>query len=405
MVYPVIIVGGGFAGLTLANLFESRKKRYLLIEKNDRLGKKILATGNGRGNVTNLNLDLSHYHGSEKDFPYFAIKNYDNRLIADFFEEKGVLLSNENDKVYPSSKQANAILDALRFGLNEKNIVLNSEVSDIKKSPDGNFSVIANGKTYLSEKVVLCVGGKAAPHFGTDGASYKLAEKLGHKITKLYPSLVQLTVDKKDVKGLKGVKEAAIVKGYSGDKLLKTAEGDILFTDNGVSGNTVFFLSSYLTDAKNPYITVDFLPSVEKSSAINVLLKRKAAFPTLPAETFLSGLTHSRISYKITSDYFGKNLSVLSYTDIKDSEIENLVDALKNLKIAVTGNIGFSNAQVTRGGVSTFSVNNLTMESKICKGLYFAGEVLDVDGDCGGYNLQWAFSSAKCVYRSIIEEK
>lgn len=405
MIYPVIIVGGGFAGLTLANLLESRKKQYLLIEKNDRLGKKILATGNGRGNVTNLNLDLSHYHGSEKDFPCFAIKNYDNRLIADFFEERGVLLSNENDKVYPSSKQANAVLDAMRFGLNEKNVILNSEVTDVKKSRNGNYAVIANGKTYFSEKVVLCVGGKAAPHFGTDGTSYKIAENLGHKITKLYPSLVQLTVDKKDVKGLKGVKEAAVVKGYSGDKLLKTAEGDILFTDNGVSGNTVFFLSSYLTDAKNPYITIDFLPSVEKDSAVNVLVKRKAAFPNLPAETFLSGLTHSRISYKITSDYFGKNLTDLSFKNIKDSEIEDLVDTLKNLKIAVTGNIGFNNAQVTRGGVSTFSVERSTMESKICKGLYFAGEVLDVDGDCGGYNLQWAFSSAKCAYRSIIEEK
>lgn len=405
MIYPVIIVGGGFAGLTLANLLESRKKRYLLIEKNDRLGKKILATGNGRGNVTNLNLDLSHYHGSQKEFPSYAIKNYDNRLIADFFEEKGVLLTNENDKVYPSSKQANAILDAMRFGVDEKNLLLNSEVTDIKKNSDGNFTVCANGKTYSSEKIVLCVGGKAAPHFGTDGSSYGLAENLGHKITKLYPSLVQLTVDKKDVKGLKGVKEAAVVKGYSGDKLLKITEGDILFTDNGVSGNTVFFLSSYLTDAKNPYITIDFLPSVEKEAAINVLMKRRAAFPTLSAETFLSGLTHSRISYKITSDYFGKNLSELSYKDIKDSAVEELVYALKNYKIVITGNVGFNNAQVTRGGVSTFSVESTTMESKICKGLYFAGEVLDVDGDCGGYNLQWAFSSAKCVYRSIIEEK
>lgn len=406
MIYPVIIVGGGFSGLVLANLLNDDKINYLLIEKNDRLGKKILATGNGRGNVSNLDLSLSHYHGKNPSFCEYAIKNFDNRLIGRFFESKGVLLSNEGNRIYPSSKQANGILDCLRLGLNEKNILLSTAVTDIVYDEHKKFfTVTANGKEYFAENVVLSVGGAVGEHFGTDGSSYRLVEKFGHKVSKLYPSLVQLTADKESVKGLKGVKETAEVKAFSDDRFLSVAKGDLLFTDNGVSGNTVFFLSSYLTDVKNPSLKVNFIPDVLDENAVKILKVRKNTFPKLSAESFLSGLVHSRISYKICSDFYGKKTSSLKYEDITDKDISNLVKLLKNTVINITGTCGFKNAQVTRGGIDTTFVNNATMQSKIIKGLYFTGEVLDVDGDCGGYNLQWAFSSATCAYRSIIDEK
>lgn len=406
MIYSVIIVGGGFSGLVLANECKSGGVSFLLLEKNDRLGKKILATGNGRGNVSNVDLSKKHYHSNENGFCDYAIKNYDNRLIARFFEERGVLLSEENGKIYPVSRQANAVLDALRLGLSEDEFKTLSEVTDITYDKNKKiFSVVTACGTYYAQNVALGVGGKSSPNFGSDGKSYRLAEKFGHKITKLYPSLVQLTAKKEAVKGLKGVKENAKVTAFDGEVMLSETVGDILFTDNGVSGNTVFSLSSYLVDKKQPKIKIDFLPDLNVEACKQNLKNRRAYYKNLAVESFLSGLVHSRISYKTVFGLYGENTSKLKYSDVTDRDIDKLVTALKNTEIEIVGNLGFSQSQVTKGGVSVKDVDESTMESKLQKGLYLIGEILDVDGDCGGYNLQWAFSSAKCAYRSIKGEK
>lgn len=406
MIYSVIIVGGGFSGLVLANECKSGGVPFLLLEKNDRLGKKILATGNGRGNVSNVDLSIKHYHSNENGFCEYAIKNYDNGLIARFFEERGVLLSDENGKIYPVSRQANAVLDALRLGLSDDEFKTSSQVTDITYDKAKKvFTVLADNKAYYAKNVALCVGGKSSPNFGSDGKSYSLAEKFGHKITKLYPSLVQLTTKKESVKGLKGVKENAKVTAFDGTVMLSEAVGDILFTDNGVSGNTVFSLSSYLVDKKNPKIKIDFLPDLSAETCKQNLENRRAYYKDLTVESFLSGLVHSRISYKTVFGLYGDKTAKLKYSDVTDRDIDKLVTALKNTEIEIVGNLGFSQSQVTKGGVSVKDVDALTMESKLQKGLYLIGEVLDVDGDCGGYNLQWAFSSAKCAYRSIKGEK
>lgn len=406
MIYSVIIVGGGFSGLTLMNELLKDDVCFLLLEKNDRLGKKILATGNGRGNVSNVDLSADSYHGDDRSFCEYALKTYDNGHIRRFFEEKGVLLTSENGRIYPLSLQANAVLDALRLQADEKRVKTSCEVTDITFDQKQKlFKVYTEKGEYLSKKVVLCVGGKAAPHFGTDGKSYRLAEKFGHTITDLYPSLVQLTAEKQDIQGLKGVKENAKVTACLGKRVLSCLEGDILFTDNGVSGNTVFYLSSYITDKQGVSLYVDFLPGIEKAVCVDSLIKRRSAFPDLPIESFLSGLVHSRISYKTISDVFKEKTNSLKYKDVSDADIVRLVEKLKNTVIRITGNTGFSNCQVTKGGIFTNQVDNVTMESKLVKGLYFCGEVLDVDGNCGGYNLQWAFSSAQCVYNAIKGEK
>ncbi len=400
MVHSVIIVGGGFSGLVLMNRFISGGVDFLLFEKNDRLGKKILATGNGRGNVSNEDLSLSHYHGNDSTFCEYAIKTYDNRHIARFFAEMGIVLTAENGRLYPLSKQANSVLDGLRFFDREQKAKVCERVTDAYYK-NGIFTVIAGGKEYFSENLVLCVGGKSSPNFGTDGTSYDLAKKFGHKITPLYPSLVQLTTAKEDIKGLKGIKENAKVTAYSGKAKLAEAEGDILFTDNGISGNTVFYLSAYLVNASNASVSVNYLPNVDEEICKQSLIARRSAYPNLTAESFLSGLVHSRISYKIVSDLFGAGFLSVEYKDIDDGKIDRLIYELKNTKINIKGNTGFSNSQVTKGGIDTKDVYATTMESKLQKGLYFCGEVLDVDGDCGGYNLQWAYSSAMCVYKSI----
>lgn len=404
MVHSVIIVGGGFSGLVLANCFLQDGTDFLLLEKNDRLGKKILATGNGRGNVSNEDLSLSHYHGQDETFSEYAIKNFDNGLIGRFFKEKGIILTSENGKMYPLSKQANSILDALRLFDAENKCLTSKSVDDVNFDKKKGCFVLNVGKEkYFAEKVVLCVGGKSAPHFGTDGESYKFAQKFGHKITALYPSLVQLTAKKEDIKGLKGIKENALVEAYSGEKLLSKLEGDILFTDNGVSGNTVFYLSSYLSGKKEPWLKVNFLIGVNDEDCKNSLLMRRLAYPRLQTESFLSGIVHSTISRKIVKEVLPSER--LYYNNITENDIDKLIFAVKNYKISIMGDTGFKNSQVTKGGIDTRDVDNKTMQSKLQKGLYFCGEVLDVDGDCGGYNLQWAFSSAMCAYRSIKGEK
>lgn len=402
MVYPVIIIGGGFSGLVVANRLTNENINFLLLERNDRLGKKILATGNGRGNVSNDDLSQNYYHGRQTSFVNYSIKKYDNRLIGEFFSEFGIILTTENGKIYPASKQANAILDGLRLKLKQENYLLNCFVTDLKyNEKEKCFTVTTDLGTYKGNKVVLCVGGKSAPHFGTDGASYKLATNLGHGLTDLYPSLVQLVCKREDIKGLKGIKETALVSAVINNKEVKSVNGDILFTDNGVSGNTVFQLSSYVAGQKNVKLKINYIFDLDTEKCIKALALRRSAFYNQPAEALLSGLVHSRISIKTVNEYF-KGEHNLTCGDVDDKAIKNLVHLLQNTYVSVEGNTGFANSQVTRGGIITSDICDITMESKLAKGLYFCGEVLDIDGDCGGYNLQWAFSSAMCASDAII---
>ena len=400
MVYPVIIVGGGFSGLVLANGLVDNNIDFLLLERNDRVGKKLLATGNGRGNVSNKNIALENYHGTEVSFAEYALKKYDNRHIEGFFDKKGIILTCEDNKVYPASLQANALLDGLRHYIDGRKIITNAYVTDIAYDKAKKvFSVKTKDAVYQSKAVALCVGGKAGKAFGTDGSSYKLCEAFGHKVSKLYPSLVQLVVDKNAVKGLKGVKQTVKATLKIGGKLVNSAVGDLLFTDNGLSGNTIFTLSSQVAGHKDCEIFVEFLPKIELEAIVESLKNRRASYPTLLGEALLSGLVHSRISTKLAMEH---GVSKLTLDQISDKQIVNLAKALKNTQFKVVDTLGFDNAQVTHGGVLTRDVDPVTMQSKLVKGLYLCGELLDIAGDCGGYNLHWAYATANCVLGAIL---
>ena len=394
----VVIVGGGFSGLILANSLKTKKIDFLLIEKNDRVGKKILATGNGRCNFTNQYLSEECYHEGQKGFSAYAIKKFDNQAIEGFFKNLGVLSTVENGKVYPASLLANSILDALRLALLGEEVLTSSKVVDIKKS--GNiFSVkLDNGDIINAENVVLAFGGKAGSQFGTDGSSYTLATNFGHKLTKLYPSLVQMKCESQAVKGLKGIKQKAKVELYNGNKFIKSTYGDLLFADNGVSGNAVFYLSSYLGSADKPSLIVDLVPDYNAEEIFASLQNKVKAFPNITGDKLLNGVVASRLSTKIATELeiHGKKLCELS-----NQKINLAIERVKKYRIVVTGTLGFNNAQVTSGGIETSYVDNKTFESKLAPGLYIIGEALDVDGDCGGYNLQFAFSSAMCVSEAI----
>lgn len=379
MKYDVAVIGGGAAGLACAaRLAESGKLKIVLLDAGERLGKKLAATGNGQGNVSNSDMTREHYFGggarlAEKiacGDPYSGVKLFDCLFTED---EKG--------RIYPAGRQASSLCDCLIRKLKKVDILLSTRVTDIQK---GFILVLSDGHNVSADCVVLCVGGKAQKQFKTDGSSYSLAVKFGHKITELYPSLVQLKTPTKYIKTLKGIrvdcKASAIVDG----KVIKTIRGDVIFTDYGISGNAVFSLSPYVTDERNAEILLEFLPdfSVEAIEK-NISYRRKAGY----TETeLLSGNLHNQIGRAIIA---------------RSAEGGGIVHTLKNFRLPVLGTLGFDYAQVTRGGIDVADITD-KLESKLVKNMFFAGEVLDVDGDCGGYNLQWAFTSGMTVAEEIL---
>ncbi len=409
--YNLVIIGGGFSGIITAISILEKNKNYkiAIIEKLERIGKKILSTGNGQCNLSNTKSAFGngHYHSKNAEFCEFALKKYDHLNMIEFFNKLGVQTTIVEDKIYPLSMQANSVLDALRFKLESLgvDIYYNTKTYKILKNNLGFkiFSKNQNEEIILqSFKVLLATGGKSAEHLGSDGSGYALYQNFGHKITPLYPSICQLKTE--NVKGLKGLKQKVNCYAYDGDKKLCESYGDILFTDNGVSGNTVFYLSSYLVDKKAPYIVVDFCPTLKSEDLTKILYNKIKNCPYIKIHNILSSIVNNKIGERIIISAL--NLKVNEGTPTIDKltkkQIEDIVCNCKNYKLKVVGDLGFKNSQVTKGGLDVLEFDNKTMESKLQKGLYATGEVLDVDGDCGGFNLQFAYSSSKVASEGIL---
>lgn len=391
--FKVIIVGGGASGLFCAlELLHSKNcifgEDILILEKNDRVGKKIVATGNGQGNLSNAFISEKNYHG-DKAFIKQFLSNLEDINIKKYLQDLGIYLTTEKDgKQYPLSKQANAFLDVVRGYLAQKGVIINvgEQVDKINKSSDKFNVYTAKGK-YSANKIVLAFGGKAGPQYGTDGSSYQLAQNFGHKLTTLYPSLVQLKTNLESIKGLRGLKERVKITAYDNDVKLKESIGEILFTEYGISGNAVFSISGYLTSAKNPSVKIEFLPDFTKEQVEEILAKREY-LNHIDREDKLIGLINKKIGQTIIKK-------------CKTDSVDEVANAIKNFTLKITGNLGFNYAQVTKGGIATDKIDDKTMESKLEKGLYLVGEALDVDGDCGGYNLTFAFVSGILSARDI----
>lgn len=400
-IYKCIIIGGGFSGLVLTDkLLDTLKSDELLVlERNDRVGKKIAVTGNGRGNVSNKDLSVKNYHGGNPSFCAYAIENYDNADEIKYFERLGILFCEENGKYYPAGFQASSVLDALRFSLAKKgaNILTQTKVDEIKKS-DGKFIVVSGDKKYAAENLAICTGGKAQKQFGTDGSFFDIIKKLSHTVTPLYPSLVQIRTDKESIKGLKGIKQKAKLTLFEENKEIKSFTGDLLFTDFGISGDSCFRLSAYLENKQNCSIKAEFLPDIDKNH-LTGFLKNKISYGII-GEEVLNGVINKQLG-KVVIKQCGLNLTDVAAVN----SAEKIADKIENYRFSVVGTLGFDYAQVTHGGVNTQEIDPKTMESTLIKGLYFAGEVIDIDGDCGGYNLQWAYSSASVAAKAILSDK
>ena len=402
--YDVAVIGGCAAGMAAAINAKRRnpKLNIAIIEKLPRLGKKILATGNGRCNLTNLNAKCSDYKNPK--FVWNAMEAYSPKNVIAFFESMGLLTYNDSEgRVYPRSNMAATVLDTLRYEVEALGIevLCDTPVDSVKKA-GGEF--IVNGNI-ACRRILIATGGKASPSQGSDGSGFALAKSLGHTVTKLYPSLVPLTVNG-NVKPLKGVRARNVVLTLlKNGKTVKKTSGELLFTENGISGIAAMELAAkageLLEEVKTKTFTsIDFLPDMVEEELTGYLLNIKKNKADCPADMLFAGVLPKAIGVEICKGEKlykqDKTISSFSYQDIA-----LLAKKAKNFELEINGTKGFANAQVTSGGISVNEINPETMESKLCKGLYFAGEIIDVDAGCGGFNLQWAFASGLLAGENI----
>lgn len=404
--YSVAIVGGGASGLICAAKLVSgenalRGDEVVILEKNDRVGKKLVATGNGRGNLFNTKFGEEYYHGDEKFIRDFA-ENFRKLNPPAFIEELGVPLAEEEGKIYPASFQANAVTDILRSFLAFKRVEEKtaSEVTEIYREK-GGFLLKTVGGEIFAEKAVLAFGGAASGQFGTEGKSFALAKRIGHTVTDLQPSLVQLKTELTHIKGLKGLKENVRIKAVCEGKIVGESDGEILFTDYGVSGNAVFAVSSRVTDKKEVTLDIEFAPRFTREKLYDLFAYRSRT-NYINYNELLLGIVNKKIGEAIVKRSCAKEL----FEDEKTRSValNKIINLVKRFRLKVTGNLGLDYAQVTKGGVKTSEINPQTYESKKTLGIYIIGEALDVDGDCGGYNLSFAFCTGMAAAEDIKDK-
>lgn len=394
----IIIIGAGASGIVTAINAKNENNRVILLEKNDRIGKKLLATGNGRCNYTNMNLSEKNY--SSPEFVKRTLEDFSNEDLINYFRILGLESTLDGNRVYPISLKANSVLNILIYWLDKKGIEVKtkSQVKEIKKTKKG-YEVITNEEILRADVVVAAFGGKAMPASGSDGVSFEILKKMGIRVTDLKPALTQLKLDSKYLKHLSGTKVIGRARLLRGEKVIDEREGEILFTNYGISGPPILDMS--VNTEEGDVIEVPLINNLKKDS-IDMVYNRYYMFPDFSLEEFLMGLVDKKfIHYIVDSLDMDKN-TAMNMISMRD--FEKIIGLLLKSRFKVTGNTGFKNAQVTRGGVSLDEVSPENYEAKKYKDLYIIGEALDIDGDCGGYNLHFAFG---CGYRlgKILREK
>lgn len=392
----IAVIGGGASGLMAAITAASHNAEVIIIEHKDRVGKKILSTGNGRCNFTNLSQEPVCYHSENVHFPWKILEKFNVQQTISFFLGLGIYSKNRNGYLYPQSDQASAVLDVLRIEAARLGITIMTDTNCEKIRPVKKGFQIDTGMRVISvDKVILAAGSKAAPVSGSDGSGYTLAKKLGHRIVPVLPSLVQLRCKENFYKAIAGIRVNGSVAIYVDGECQAKDQGEIQLTNYGISGIPVFQVSRYaaigLYEKKQVMAVLDFMPDFQEEQFRTFLKMRIATRPHKTMEEFFIGLFHKKLS-----DLWLKLARVERTKAVgkcTEEEISRMIGLMKRFKTEVIETNSFEQAQVCRGGVDTMEVNPDTLESKYIPGLYFAGEILDVDGICGGYNLQWAWSS------------
>jgi len=389
----ILIVGGGASGLMAGCIAASNQANVTIIEGNNRIGKKILATGNGRCNYTNTLANVTDYNNPE--FVSYGLSVFSPGRTMDYFSKLGIVPKVEQEgKTYPLSEQASSMIDVFMYEIGRLRIevLTESKVVSMVKKKDYFTLYLEDGRQLDGDKVIIATGGNAMPKSGSDGVGYDLAKDMGHSIVPVFPALVKLKLDSPYLNHLTGIKMPTKVELIHKNEVIAEEYGDVLFGNYGISGPTILQLSRKAMTLHNQgekvYIKLTLVTALTRGQVVS----RFQEASHKPVDLSLVGLIHKRyISAIIKEAHIEKQNTLVK--DLTDKERNLLVDLLFDWRFKVSGSLSFHDAQVTAGGVNTEEVDPITMESLFVKGLYFTGEVLDIDGRCGGYNLQWAWSS------------
>ena len=392
----VAVIGGGASGMMAAITAASNHAEVTLIEHNDRVGKKILSTGNGRCNFTNMVQEPICYHSEDPSFPWKIIEQFPAQETIRFFLQLGVYSKNRNGYLYPNSDQASSVLDALRMEMKRLHIQILTDTECSEILPEKNHFLLKTTQGSLhADTVILAAGSKAAPVTGSDGSGYALAKQLGHHILPVLPALVQLRCKENFYKSVSGVRIQGKVAIYADRQCLAEDCGEIQLTNYGISGIPVFQVSRYASKAlyekRQVKAVLNFMPDFEEIQFLTFLKNRIAARPDKTLDEFFIGLFHKKLSdlwIRLSGIERKKQVHRLT-----EEELFKMIHLIQKFETQIIASNSFEQAQVCCGGIDTREVNPDTLESLYIPGLYFAGEILDVDGLCGGYNLQWAWSS------------
>ncbi len=399
----IVVIGGGASGFAAAVEAKSVSpySRIVIAERLSRSGKKIIASGNGKCNLSNANLSADKFHGT---IDAMSIIGSTPDYHEFFTQRLGVLCSMGNEGreggIYPRSNSSSTILSALRkeaerLGAEE---LCDTEIKEIKIANDG-FRLISDSDEIQCKRVIIAAGGYAAPSFGTDGAMLRILKNMGYSTGKICPAVAPLKVNAESVKGLKGVRVKGRISAVSNGKILRTETGEIQFNENTVSGICVFNLAYLFRDYENKLtLKADLLPDMNVREIADFIFQARRKMSDFTIEELLSGMFVKNLAVFIVKKALGKSMNS-KISSVTDSEIYSIAEMIKNLEFTVTGCSSWQNAQATYGGIHNKCVTE-KLESRLHRGIYFCGEILDVVGDCGGYNLQWAWSSGMWAGRN-----
>ncbi len=379
-----------------------------ILEQMSRVGKKLITTGNGRCNITNSDIRLERYHGVDVSFAQFALSEYDNLYISDFFAELGVVFTyDETGRAYPYSLQASSVVDAMRFSLDSLGVETLTDIKvDSYRASHGGYTVSTAKGEFWCEALIIAAGlYSGGEKLGSDGSMLKILKSAGYKTVKTTPAIVQLRTKTDIVKSLKGIKVNAAATLFVGERAVRQEFGEVLFCDYGVSGPAVMQISRAVERTNgDKKITLDLMPEYSFQNVCDMINFRVSALIDRSLDEFFTGMLNKRVGQtviKLCGLKLSDDVSCVTAADVK-----KMASVIKGMSFEVTGTTGFINSQVTAGGLDVTQFDSTTMMSKREKGLYCIGEILDIDGDCGGFNLQWAWSSAMCaadaVYRYLV---
>ena len=404
LIYDVIIIGAGASGLFCALQCARQGKKTLILEKESQPGRKILASGNGRCNLTNTHVAPSFYHG-DKQLIAATLSKFPYAQCSEYFEKLGLLLTEEaQGRIFPLSGKSTAVLESLKIALQEAgaSLLVNQEV--VRIAAKNNFTVTTNsGEAFIGRHVVLSCGSCAYPQLGGSQKGYDLAKQLGHTIISPRPSISALCLKEKALARLAGIRSQVTLQVWHNQQLLDQAQGEILFTNYGISGPVALNVSGTVTrllQNGNVTITLNFFPQIKNFSAF--LANRLQQFPERKPKDFFTGILHESIT-NLLIDFVGVRKNVL----LKEQPqvLARLAQTLEKWPLTVTSLRPWSESMVAAGGVKTDEINYNTFESRFCKRLYIIGELLDVEGKSGGFNLHFAWASGMVAAQHLTGEE